>query len=369
MFFNDFDAMIDFINSDDQNSSTQDDLFSNTLDSSLSTSLPAEPMITQSVQVKQEPVEMLDSITPTLTLLPAQPQEQHLAQLQAALQQAQQQQPTSPQTLPTSTVVSPAVSIPTSPAPSIQSVPSPPPPATIQQPTPMQTSPAPAQNTLQIQPQPKSPVQSTISPAFQQVLLQSQPVVSTTHVPVVTTVTTTPLSTIVGSASILTNIPVVKVETTDKLPINRLIANKQGSFPCKGEKRTAHNAIERRYRSSINDKIIELKDIVLGPDTKMNKSGILKKAIERIRHLENANQKLKQENMLLKMGLGKLQNCEIQIKQESLVGEMSPPPSDPESPVRSPSSSTTSSDPPSPLMFEDKDLTVTGLQQLHASQQ
>ena len=37
----------------------------------------------------------------------------------------------------------------------------------------------------------------------------------------------------------------------------------------KTEKRSAHNAIERRYRTSINDKIMELKNLVVGPDTKV----------------------------------------------------------------------------------------------------
>ena len=35
------------------------------------------------------------------------------------------------------------------------------------------------------------------------------------------------------------------------------------------EKRTAHNAIERRYRTSINDKILELKNILVGTEEKV----------------------------------------------------------------------------------------------------
>lgn len=35
-------------------------------------------------------------------------------------------------------------------------------------------------------------------------------------------------------------------------------------------KRSAHNAIERRYRTSINDKIIELKNIIAGEDAKVS---------------------------------------------------------------------------------------------------
>ena len=38
------------------------------------------------------------------------------------------------------------------------------------------------------------------------------------------------------------------------------------------EKRSAHNAIEKRYRSSINDKILELKNLVAGPEAKLKKA-------------------------------------------------------------------------------------------------
>ncbi|XP_070553769.1 sterol regulatory element-binding protein 1-like isoform X2 [Ptychodera flava] len=357
ILFNDFDEMMNYINSDDQTAPT-DDLFSEPFDS------PTlhDPMLPQSIQVKREPVDMLDSITPTLTFLPSQPQEQQLAQLQAALQQTQQQQQQQQQAVLNSQVLSttPSVplspttsiqsSLPLSPTPSIQSVPSP---SAIQ--PPMQTSPILTQTATHIQAISQSPVQQTTTqPTFQQVLLQS-PAVTATSVPVVTTVTTTPLSTIVGSANIqLTSIPVVKVETTDKLPINRLNGNNKGAPVCKGEKRCAHNAIERRYRSSINDKIVELKDLVLGSETKMNKSGILRKAIERIRYLEQSNKQLKQENMLLKMSLGKIQGNDLQVRQEA-VGELSPPPSDPDTPVRSPSSSYTSG-PESPSMFDEADV-------------
>lgn len=34
-------------------------------------------------------------------------------------------------------------------------------------------------------------------------------------------------------------------------------------------KRSSHNAIERRYRTSINDKITELKDMVVGTEAKV----------------------------------------------------------------------------------------------------
>ena len=43
-------------------------------------------------------------------------------------------------------------------------------------------------------------------------------------------------------------------------------------IPPKGEKRTSHNAIEKRYRLSINDKIIELKNLVVGEEAKVQEN-------------------------------------------------------------------------------------------------
>ena len=48
------------------------------------------------------------------------------------------------------------------------------------------------------------------------------------------------------------------------------------SLPPKGEKRTSHNAIEKRYRLSINDKIIELKNLVVGEEAKVQYTSVFR---------------------------------------------------------------------------------------------
>jgi len=57
----------------------------------------------------------------------------------------------------------------------------------------------------------------------------------------------------------------------DKLPINRITAVTPHirEPKVKEGKRNAHNAIERRYRTSINDKIVELKNMIVGIDAKV----------------------------------------------------------------------------------------------------
>ncbi|KAL1458994.1 hypothetical protein WDU94_011013 [Cyamophila willieti] len=66
-------------------------------------------------------------------------------------------------------------------------------------------------------------------------------------------------------------------------------------------KKKSHNAIERRYRTSINDKIVELKNIICGTEAKINKSAILQKAIDYIRFLQRQNTALNQQLMNIKL--------------------------------------------------------------------
>ncbi|KAG8226034.1 hypothetical protein J437_LFUL004155 [Ladona fulva] len=146
----------------------------------------------------------------------------------------------------------------------------------------------------------------------------------------------------------------------EKLPINRITTLSSPPEPKEKEvKRSAHNAIERRYRTSINDKIIELKNIVVGEEAKLNKSAILRKAIDYIRFLQNSNNKLKQENMALKMASQKHtlkdllvpdstgQNHNERMLTDS-IGGITPPRSDVSTPELSPHSDDNGSLPPSP---------------------
>uniref|UniRef100_A0A8D2AX43 Sterol regulatory element-binding protein 1 n=1 Tax=Sciurus vulgaris TaxID=55149 RepID=A0A8D2AX43_SCIVU len=164
-----------------------------------------------------------------------------------------------------------------------------------------------------------------------------------------TAVQTGPLQTLMSGGTILATVPLVV--DTDKLPINRLAGGSKagGSAQSRGEKRTAHNAIEKRYRSSINDKIVELKDLVVGTEAKLNKSAVLRKAIDYIRFLQHSNQKLKQENLSLRTAAHKSKSLKdlvstcgskgnTDVPMEGVKPELdtlTPPPSDAGSPSQS----------------------------------
>ena len=91
-----------------------------------------------------------------------------------------------------------------------------------------------------------------------------------------------------------------------------------------------HNAIEKRYRSSINDRIIELKTILAGEDAKMNKSAILRKAIEYIRYLQSKSARLENENKQLKAKLQQLKEPRYAVLNSGHgPGSLSPPYSHP----------------------------------------
>lgn len=210
-------------------------------------------------------------------------------------------------------------------------------------------------------------VQTVAAPQVQQVPVLVQPQIIKTDSLVLTTLKadgspvmaavqnpaltalTTPIQTaalqvptLVGSnGAILTTMPVMMGQ--EKVPIKQVPGGvKQLEPPKEGERRTTHNIIEKRYRSSINDKIIELKDLVMGTDAKMHKSGVLRKAIDYIKYLQQVNHKLRQENMVLKLAnqknkllkgidLGSLVDSDVDLKIDDFnqnVLLMSPPASD-----------------------------------------
>uniref|UniRef100_A0A8C2CDU7 Sterol regulatory element-binding protein 2 n=1 Tax=Cyprinus carpio TaxID=7962 RepID=A0A8C2CDU7_CYPCA len=180
-------------------------------------------------------------------------------------------------------------------------------------------------------------------------------VLSTVHNPPGITTLTAPLQTTslqvptLMSSNILTTVPMV-MGGGDKLPIKQLssgtahtgggarvsmeqgvaVTAGTGGVVKEGEKRTTHNVIEKRYRSSINDKILELRDLVMGSDAKMHKSGVLRKAIDYIKYLQQVNHKLRQENLTLKMANHKSKmvclSDDGDLKPE--MAFISPPPSD-----------------------------------------
>lgn len=212
--------------------------------------------------------------------------------------------------------------------------------------------------TTNVQQQPKVKQQKTIQPApatlpvmqliqttgdKQQVLLQTNPTV------MYTTTGNDGQNIQLVNAPILTTVPLVlNSDGESKFTIG---TTGNGTGKVKEVKRSAHNAIERRYRTSINSCIVELKNIVVGVDAKLHKSAILRKAIDHIRYLQNQNNKLKQENMYLKniMTESKHGLKDLLISPQA-VSAMTPPRSDESDPSFSPAHSD-SSMPSSP--FED----------------
>lgn len=114
--------------------------------------------------------------------------------------------------------------------------------------------------------------------------------------------------------------PSIKLETDDKKLIPKsALNNKKICKPGKKDKRS-HNMIEKKYRTNINSKILALRDAVpslriatgnkdvsiadlegLTPASKLNKASVLTKATEYIKHLENKNKILQDQNRQLQV--------------------------------------------------------------------
>jgi hypothetical protein len=147
-----------------------------------------------------------------------------------------------------------------------------------------------------------------------------------------------------------------EMKKTPKLPISRLppkphtTTNEEniqdtiedsppGSPPHDPEKKKVHNLIEKKYRSSINDRIGLLRDMVskhTKDNKKLQKSAVLQKTIDFIRHLEATIKRLSEENRQLKQMLAKATG------QPHLAGYSQSPPVTP--PSMSPRSSISGED-------------------------
>lgn len=106
--------------------------------------------------------------------------------------------------------------------------------------------------------------------------------------------TTVPLKILSSSSSELEKIPINPIGKKAQDASNKKKVEKCG-------RKTSHNEVEKRYRESITTSLEDLKELVFGSDTKSTKAGILRKAMEHIKYLRKINQRLKQENMRLKL--------------------------------------------------------------------
>ena len=167
-------------------------------------------------------------------------------------------------------------------------------------------------------------------------------------------------------------------------------------------KKTAHNMIEKRYRTNLNDKIAALRDSVpslrvmskgstgdaagdeaedlegLTPAHKLNKATVLSKATEYINHLEKRNKKLVDENTALKIRLQASEKLilagamTINPSVRSPSAEISPAVVHPNQQVLSPSATGPAIDPTSsariPSVTEGMIPVPESMRRLHAAQ-
>ncbi|CAM1501947.1 Fc.00g039310.m01.CDS01 [Cosmosporella sp. VM-42] len=115
-------------------------------------------------------------------------------------------------------------------------------------------------------------------------------------------------------------------------------------------KKTAHNMIEKRYRTNLNDKIAALRDSVpslrimsksargedttedreelhgLTPAHKLNKATVLSKATEYIRHLEKRNNRLLDENSAMQARIAAFEKLFMAGAMNGAISPMQQPP-------------------------------------------
>ena len=77
-------------------------------------------------------------------------------------------------------------------------------------------------------------------------------------------------------------------------------------------------------RCSINDKIAELRDLVASEEAKTNKSAVLRKGIDYIRHLQRENGKLRAENNLYKQVINENGIAHLFARIHTIVDEEDP---------------------------------------------
>eukprot|EP00057_Strongylocentrotus_purpuratus_P009714 XP_011664188.1 PREDICTED: sterol regulatory element-binding protein 1 isoform X2 [Strongylocentrotus purpuratus] len=202
-----------------------------------------------------------------------------------------------------------------------------------QQPLLMSTLQATAQPqiTTQLQTQKVTTVQQQQQPVQQKVIPLSvqktnlprvQVIKQETSKPVVTTVPQLVIQSsqngnvaIVGSTMATVSSAMVKspVSTTTTSSMSKIAIPPLSSSPNgvgmhmgkKPEKRKSHNAIEQRYRKSINGRIEDLKIMLFKENKKVSKSHTLQKCIDHLVGLRKMCQTLKQENLGLKAELDK----------------------------------------------------------------
>ncbi|KAL2197920.1 hypothetical protein P885DRAFT_59566 [Corynascus similis CBS 632.67] len=162
-------------------------------------------------------------------------------------------------------------------------------------------------------------------------------------------------------------------------------------------KKTAHNMIEKRYRTNLNDKIAALRDSVpslrimsksargedttedreelhgLTPAHKLNKATVLSKATEYIRHLEKRNNRLLEENSSMQARIAAFEKLFL---AGAMTGQLPNPLQQPPTPVQYPPDANTylntpmatprGPDPPGMIPIPDDMKRILAAQQMNA---